>query len=246
MLYDNSFQRRCTRRGGLNAVMEFRALRDRAHHLVAHNRPRKALAVYEELIRRAPSDPQLRIRYGELARRLGRTKESVQAYLAAAELLAADGHAARAQAAVKLAATADPNHPAVAQALGRLAAANAPSSASCTPERTCASTVSPTPVRNTSADGPARMRSVTLELEVIDVPIEALTGTSRGAEGPAQIKRISANAIAYRPVGEREWMIFSSAAPIRLSFSAECPEADDADAGASVPEGSGAPRGARA
>lgn len=207
--------------------MEFRALRDQAHRLVAHGRPRKALAVYEELIRRAPQDAQLRIRYGELARRLGRTAESIRAYLAAAELLAADGHTARAHAALKLASSADPGHPAVAQALGRFAANSANAAPSTVRERTCASVVAPTPSPSVGSEPQARMRSVTLELEVFDVPLEALTATAQGSDEKAQIKRISASAIAYRPAGEREWMIFSSAAPIRLSFAAECPDADE-------------------
>lgn len=180
--------------------------------------------MYEELIRRAPQDPQLRIRYGELARRLGRTAESVRAYLAAAELLAADGHTARAHAALKLASSADPGHPAVAQALGRFAANTASAAPSTVRERTSASVLAPAPSRSIGSEPPARMRSVTLELEVFDVPLEELTGTAQGPDEKAQIKRISASAIAYRPAGEREWMIFSSAAPIRLSFADECPE----------------------
>src|SRR5688572_17614799 len=91
--------------------MDARDLRDEANRLVAQGRFQRAFEIYDELVRRSPNDAQLHIRQAELAKRLGLKHRAMCAYLAAAQRLVEQGHAARAQAAVKLARSMDPACP---------------------------------------------------------------------------------------------------------------------------------------
>ncbi len=78
-------------------------LKDRAERLFGAGKFRRSLQLYRELIAREPRDPRLRVRCGELRRRLENREEAAHDYLAAARLFAAQGYGGRARAAVKIA-----------------------------------------------------------------------------------------------------------------------------------------------
>ncbi|MDQ3262637.1 MAG: hypothetical protein M3Y59_03080 [Myxococcota bacterium] len=78
-------------------------LKDRAERLFGAGKFRRSLQLYRELIAREPRDPRLRVRCGELRRRLEAREEAAHEYLAAAKLFAAQGYGGRARAALKIA-----------------------------------------------------------------------------------------------------------------------------------------------
>jgi len=85
------------------------SLKDRAERLFGAGKFRRSLKLYNELIRREPADPRMRVRRGELKRRLANKVGAAHDYLDAARLYAAEGYGARARAARRIAEQLAPN-----------------------------------------------------------------------------------------------------------------------------------------
>jgi tetratricopeptide (TPR) repeat protein len=195
--------------------MSPRALKDRAIQLCAKGKFEKAKEIYEQLIPLMPAEPQLRVRYAELCRKTGANDRALQAYADAAELLLQAGMYPRARAALTLAASLDPGHRRVKETLRKLASCEAP-----------------TPGPSYGSGPVVRMRSHSVEMAVVNVPMEALSSTSLpGAPSDAlpEVKRLSAHAVAYRPGPGAKWLVFSSQTPIHVEErdAVDAPQPED-------------------
>ncbi len=93
------------------------ALKDRAEELFRKGRWRKSLKTYEELIVCEPEDARLRVRCGELLRRLGRPLDAARSYCSAGFLYRTQGYRARARAAIQIAVQLAPGEPEIAARL---------------------------------------------------------------------------------------------------------------------------------
>lgn len=87
---------------------DVRALKEAAFRYMQKGRWHKALAHWEELVRREPAELQHRIRLGECLRHLGRTKEASRHWFKAASGWAASHRWDKAIAACRLALSDDP------------------------------------------------------------------------------------------------------------------------------------------
>lgn len=98
-----------------------RALREEAAEATASGKYKRALAAYLELERLEPRDAQWAKRAAETYKRLGNTKNAIDAYVRSAERYAQNGFLVQAIAVCKLILQIDPQH---SGALGRLASMN--------------------------------------------------------------------------------------------------------------------------
>jgi tetratricopeptide (TPR) repeat protein len=192
--------------------VDCRDLKDRASKLQAAGKLQKALEVYRQVLAAEPKDPQTRIRYAEICRRAGALDEAVEAYLQAAELLAAAGHAQRAHAALKLALQVTPDDPRLRSALERVAVAAATSPGQSF-QREAATRVG----QIASPRGPL-VRSVSLEMEVVEIPLQAAP-----AGAHVQVRRLAANAVAVQVGAEGKWVVVTSPSPIAFELRDELP-----------------------
>src|SRR4051812_41763684 len=98
-----------------------RALRQEAAEATAAGKHKRALAAYLELERIEPRDAQWAKRAAETYKRLGNTKNAIEAYERSADRYAQNGFLVQALAVCKLILQIDPDH---AAALSRLAQMN--------------------------------------------------------------------------------------------------------------------------
>ena len=82
-------------------LKEVRKLKDKAAALLGKEKFKKAIKVYEAILKLQPGEVTIMIKVGELLRRLGRNAEAVAAYCQAAEYYAKDGMLVRAMAMCK-------------------------------------------------------------------------------------------------------------------------------------------------
>jgi len=99
-----------------------RALREEAAEATAAGKYKRALAAYLELERLEPRDAQWAKRAGETYRRLGNTKNAIEAFERSSDRYAQNGFLVQAIAVCKLVLQIDPQH---AEALRRLSQMNA-------------------------------------------------------------------------------------------------------------------------
>ena len=101
-------------------------MKDRAHALVRSGRFAAALDAYAALIAHDADDPALRLHQAELLAKLDRFPQSIAAYRTAARLLHAQGHTARARAALKNACAISPTDRELLAELRRLETPSSP------------------------------------------------------------------------------------------------------------------------
>ena len=94
--------------------------KDRAHALVVKGKLDEAILIYRSLVKQCARDASLRLHLAETCRKRGLIDDSVRAYRESAELYAADGHTARARAALLCALQLAPGEPQLVNALRAL------------------------------------------------------------------------------------------------------------------------------
>jgi len=96
-------------------------LRAQLNTALEHGRMIEALEIYELLEKRAPDEPRLSHRKGDLLRRIGHEAEALRAYERAAYLYSAKGFDARAAATARLVLAIDPSKADVLERVNRVA-----------------------------------------------------------------------------------------------------------------------------
>jgi CRP-like cAMP-binding protein len=89
---------------------EVRKLKDKAANFIAKEKFKKAIKVYESILKLEPNEVTIMLKVGELLRRLGRNADAVAAYSQAAEYYAKDGMLLRAIAVCKVILDIDPQY----------------------------------------------------------------------------------------------------------------------------------------
>ncbi len=215
--------------------MDLRALKDEALRLFVKGKYRKAMEAYWKLIQLEPSDPQLRLRHAEASRRAALLGRAVASYRVAAQLLAQEGHLARAQAALKMSIELAPDDPSLAQALRALEG---------TPRHPV---LDPLGNELRRLDQPTaaqqRRRSITLEtFQVTLTEVQAAPAAKRapqlalpdlgwgedlgeaaGIEAVApeftpQIRRLDPCTLAFKPSPNARWVVLNSKEAIGVRF----------------------------
>ncbi len=100
--------------------MGLRELKEVAHQQFVRGKFAQCAQTYQQILRAAPRDPNMRVRHAEACRRAGERLQAVASYRAAAELLLELGCESRARGALKAALELDPRDPLLQADVARL------------------------------------------------------------------------------------------------------------------------------
>ncbi len=100
--------------------MGLRELKETAHQQFVRGKFAQCAQTYQQILRLAPRDPNLRVRHAEACRRAGDRMQAIASYRAAAELLLELGCETRARGALKAALELDPRDPMLQVDIARL------------------------------------------------------------------------------------------------------------------------------
>jgi hypothetical protein len=149
--------------------MGLRELKETAHAQYVRGRFGQCAETYQQILKLAPKDPNMRVRHAEACRRAGERQQAIVSYRMAADLLLAVGCESRARGAIKAALELDPKDPVLLAELARLGPSG--TSASGGLEEECASAsglpaaleweLSSAPARSLTSAGVPAPRSMT-------------------------------------------------------------------------------------
>lgn len=100
--------------------MGLRELKETAHKQFVRGKFTQCAQTYQQVLRLAPKDPNMRVRHAEACRRAGERLQAIASYRAAAELLLELGCESRARGALKAALELDPKDPLLLAEVARL------------------------------------------------------------------------------------------------------------------------------
>lgn len=100
--------------------MGLRELKETAHAQYVRGKFGQCAQTYQQILRMAPKDPNMRVRHAEACRRAGDRQQAITSYRMAADLLLAVGCESRARGALKAALELDPKDPVLLAELARL------------------------------------------------------------------------------------------------------------------------------